>query len=340
MSRIRRAKLSTALLVGIVALVTATLTVSPNSASAAVTLGPDPLPARQGVITSGGARIFAHGAAPGATLDAPIDGVLTRWRVRRGSGGGLLIADTITLRVLRPTGTPNEFTASGTSDAHAVPGGSSDPIDIYEFPTRLAVAAGDRIGLGTTAGAFTHVGLGGSSYIQRVGELGDGGTALFVPGAFADRLALFNADLEPDADGDGFGDESQDQCPTDASTQGACPPEPDTTLAGSATAKKKQRQKGKKIRIEVKVKAKEELEAEASGKVKVKKKSYKLKPASKSVAEGNKKTLKLKPKKSEDAKEIAKALKKGRRATAKVEVKLSDEAGNKKTIKLNFKLKR
>ena len=32
-----------------------------------------------------------------------------------------------------------------------------------------------------------------------------------------------SAILEPDADGDGFGDETQDQCPTDASTQGPCP---------------------------------------------------------------------------------------------------------------------
>jgi hypothetical protein len=35
-----------------------------------------------------------------------------------------------------------------------------------------------------------------------------------------------NADLEPDADGDGFGDITQDGCPTSAATQGACPPEP------------------------------------------------------------------------------------------------------------------
>jgi hypothetical protein len=41
-----------------------------------------------------------------------------------------------------------------------------------------------------------------------------------------------NADIEPDADADGFGDETQDLCPTDASTQGACPVAPvapDTT---------------------------------------------------------------------------------------------------------------
>jgi len=32
-----------------------------------------------------------------------------------------------------------------------------------------------------------------------------------------------SAQLEPDDDGDGFGDETQDQCPTSASTQGPCP---------------------------------------------------------------------------------------------------------------------
>ena len=32
-----------------------------------------------------------------------------------------------------------------------------------------------------------------------------------------------NADIEADADKDGFGDETQDQCPTDATTQGPCP---------------------------------------------------------------------------------------------------------------------
>jgi hypothetical protein len=116
--------------------------------------------------------------------------------------------------------------------------------------------------------------------------------------------------------------------------------ETDTTIEGSVSAKKKQRQKGKKIIVKVKVKAGEDLDATASGKVKVKKKSYKLKPASKSVSSGSSKTLKLKPKKSKDAKKIAKYLKRGKKATAKLKVRLTDEAGNKATTKLKVKLKR
>jgi hypothetical protein len=179
-------------------------------ASAAVTIGPNPLPARSGVITSGGARIFTNSALPGAALASPIDGVVVRWRVRRGSGPGVLQADTITLRILRPTGVMDEFTAMGTSDAHAVPGGSSDPIDVYEYPTRLPIATGDRLGLGTTASSFAEGSAINAAYLTRVNALADGQSATFTPGLSPDAFALINADIEPDCDRDGFGDETQD----------------------------------------------------------------------------------------------------------------------------------
>ncbi|MGB6423676.1 MAG: hypothetical protein WBF18_00200 [Solirubrobacterales bacterium] len=114
----------------------------------------------------------------------------------------------------------------------------------------------------------------------------------------------------------------------------------DTKVRGSASASKKQKQKGKKIVVKAKVKADEDLRAKATGKVKVKKKTYKLKPQTEAVGSGQSKTLKLKPKKSKDAKKIAKALKKGKKAKAKLTVKLTDDAGNKKTTKLSIKLKR
>ena len=114
----------------------------------------------------------------------------------------------------------------------------------------------------------------------------------------------------------------------------------DTKLEGSPTAKGKQKQKGKKIIVKAKVTAGENLDAEGNGRVKVGKRSYALKPQSKSVFSGSSKNLKLKPKKSKDAKKIAKALKKGKKAKAKLTVKLTDEAGNTKTEKLSVRLKR
>ncbi len=50
--------------------------------------------------------------------------------------------------------------------------------------------------------------------------------------------------------------------------------------------------------------------------------------------------MKLKPKRSKVAKRLAKALRKGKRAKAKLEVKLTDGAGNTTKINLNVKLKR
>lgn len=210
----------------------------PASASGAVTIGPDPLPERTSVITQGGASIYTSGVVPGVTLGSPQDGVIVRWRARRGQGPGALPADTITLRVLRPTGTANEFTAAGTSDAEAVPAGGSDPISVYEFPTRMPIKAGDRVGLGTSTGSFPNREIPGAAYLVRIGALADGQTATFAAGAFADRAVLINADIEPDADADGFGDETQDLCPTDPTKQGDCTP-PDTKITRGAPKKTK-----------------------------------------------------------------------------------------------------
>jgi hypothetical protein len=196
---------------------------APASASGAVTLGPNPLPQRTSVIGVGGARIFVNSVVPGVTLSSSLDGVVVRWRVRRGAGPGSLPADTITLRILRPTGVANQFTAVGTSDAHAVPAGASDPIDVHEFPTRLPITTGDRVGLGTTAGTFAALAMPGASYLVRVNPLADGETATFAAGPFNPQAVLINADVEADADNDGFGDETQDQCPTDALDPGAVP---------------------------------------------------------------------------------------------------------------------
>lgn len=179
-------------------------------ARAAVTIGPDPLPERSSVIGSANARIFATGDLPGVGVTSPIDGVVVLWRVRRGSGPGALPEDTITLRILRGTATENEFTAVGTSESHEVPSGAADPEPIHEYPTRLPIAAGDRIGLGTMSNAFPAREEAGASYLTRKNALADGESGLFEVGAFENRYVLINADIEPDCDGDGFGDETQD----------------------------------------------------------------------------------------------------------------------------------
>ena len=82
----------------------------------------------------------------------------------------------------------------------------------------------------------------------------------------------------------------------------------------------------------------EQLTAEASGKVKVSR-SYKLKPAQVELGAGQSGTLVLKPKGKLETR-LAGALKRVRTATAKLEVELTDEAGDSEVEELSVRLKR
>ena len=128
------------------------------------------------------------------------------------------------LKVFRPAGGAS-FTAIGESVFQDV----GEP-ELHSFGVRIPVQAGDRIGLGTAPNAgdaptscFVKRAVTGDQLFEgpdfAIGATSD----LSAPGApFRERLNI-QATLEPDADVDGFGDETQDQCPSDATTQGACP---------------------------------------------------------------------------------------------------------------------
>lgn len=152
---------------------------------------------------------------------APFAGVITSWSHQAGSR-----AELFKLKVVRAAG-GDYFTVIGESTAQA-----GDPNALNTFPTRIPVRAGDRIGvfrstswecLGTAPGGIIH-------------RLLDIDAPLGVPTFFTEgepgHTINVSATLEPDADGDGFGDETQDQCPTDPASQ-ACPPDtvaPDTKI--------------------------------------------------------------------------------------------------------------
>jgi hypothetical protein len=115
---------------------------------------------------------------------------------------------------------------------------------------------------------------------------------------------------------------------------------PDESLDGTATAKETQQQKGDEIVVAAKVKADEDLSVEATGRIELRGKAYELKPGEGSVAAGGKATFELKPRRAKHEKKIVKALKRGRKAEARVKVKLSDGAGNTATERLSVALKR
>lgn len=166
--------------------------------------------------------------APGSpSYTVPARGVITSW-----SYAAAALADQIKLKVVRPAG-GNDFTVVAET-----PVATMTPNTVNNIPTRLPVLAGDTIAI--------HVGTNGAGCAHNAptqpGDRVHGCAACDpAPGtnytsvqlAGTDFRANVAATVEPDADQDGFGDESQDQCPTDPSAQGACPV---PTISGTAQA--------------------------------------------------------------------------------------------------------
>ena len=139
-------------------------------------------------------------------------GVLTQWSYAAGNVGGGL-----TLTMWRR---PADYTAAANEFRTVVPN------TINRFATRIPVSPGDRLGLGSESGTIP-LGFGtngippGNDLRQLVDHaVGDPqGTG----GKRPDYLLSVAARVETDGDGDGFGDDTQDLCPTRADLQTACP---------------------------------------------------------------------------------------------------------------------
>ena len=130
----------------------------------------------------------------------------------------------------------SSFTVIGTS-------GAVTPVanTLNSFPVRVPVRTGDLIGLATLTGGECGQ-TGDNMYVP--GDQPVGSTqAYMLSGPMLDVAAL----VEPDADGDGYGDETQDACPTQAATHGACvtaTPDttaPDTVITAGPTRTKKRK---------------------------------------------------------------------------------------------------
>jgi Ca2+-binding RTX toxin-like protein len=184
-------------------------------ARGAVTIGSD-LSGSIGTISCGAEPCTGvQTALPGRVVQAPTNGVIVRWRVGDGSGA-------MTLRVIRGAGANFTGVARGATVSVTIPPSPpGQPPAVSTFDTRLPVAAGDYLGVDLAAGA--SVGYrepAGAQLPVFFPPLGDGETR--APSGTGADEGLVNADLEPDADGDGFGDETQDLCAKDATTQGLC----------------------------------------------------------------------------------------------------------------------
>lgn len=195
-------------------------------ASAATTIGDTT--AAPNILCGGGKLTFIQVASPNDSYAVPSAGVITSWQYRASSQ-----AATMNLKVVRSVGGPSYRTV-GESAAQAIV-----PSALNNFPTRIPVAAGDEIGFFVDTPnpivCATSATLHDTAYITAEAAPNTTTSYLSAPGS---KLPL-GAVVEPDADADGYGDETQDSCPTSAAVQvGPCP---DTTAPETEITKQPKR---------------------------------------------------------------------------------------------------
>jgi hypothetical protein len=199
------------------------LALAPSSAGAAVTIGETFTPGGVSDCNNGFSWIGDPSPAlPAAQYAAPSAGVITSWSFEAGATG----TPQVRLKVYRPTGALLEYVTVGRS-AHEHPFNGST--NTYE--TRIPVKQGDQIGIYGAGSSFPCLRtMAGYGIHTQFGDSSVGTTDTYV--SIASVQLDVSAQLEPDADKDGFGDETQDQCPSDSAVQaGACLPKivPQTT---------------------------------------------------------------------------------------------------------------
>jgi hypothetical protein len=158
--------------------------------------------------------------------------VVVRWRVLEVPAGSY------TIRILGPAG-GTKYTVLRSSDAGTV--GSDGQFSLTTFQSRLPIPAGGYVGLvpPAFAGPQNLLPAPGSSF-QQIDDGADGSSGDFAGYSASSGEALYDADIEPDVDSDGYGDVSQDSCPSSAAIhEGVCPsplPTPTPTARPQITA--------------------------------------------------------------------------------------------------------
>lgn len=169
----------------------------------------------------GGGTVFFQGATNGgASYTVPTGGgVITSWSTQAGAGAGQSAA----LKLLRPINA-TDYTVTGTSSVVPLLESAANT-----FEVRIPVTGEETLGYWFPPSAIQdcliNTGNFGDVLRYKSGqypEPGVGDTQTGTVDVHGYRVNI-RAEVEPDADGDGYGDESQDLCPTSAATHDACP---------------------------------------------------------------------------------------------------------------------
>jgi hypothetical protein len=174
--------------------------------------------------------LLTEGVSSGPDFVVPSAGVLVSWSTETDSTN---IGTDAKLKVYRATADPDEFLVVGQSAFQAF---SSDGVQ-GPFPARVAVQPGDYVSIlpganGGPCNALSQSTADEARVTQGAGDTPNGQTTPFAGCCNVGERANVEAILEPDADNDGYGDETQDACPSAAALQA-----PPCAAAPSKTAR-------------------------------------------------------------------------------------------------------
>ena len=189
-------------------------------AAAATEVGEIPTTIPGSICLDDAAFVQAGIAGPPSYTVPAGGGILTSWKHRASPN-----AATLQLKVFRlVSGQTYKVVAASPIEA-------LDPGQPKSFALNpgLKVAGGDLIGLYIPPGSVIACDFFDANAANSI-LYGSGNTPTNSDQSFTGPVINYrmnvSALLEPDADGDGAGDETQDKCPTDATTTGACPAGP------------------------------------------------------------------------------------------------------------------
>jgi hypothetical protein len=213
------------------AAVLGTLLIAPSAGNAATNFGSrllnDPTTADCTLLLTNCTVVsFIQPSAPAGdpySGGAPVSGVITQLRVRAyGNGGpatvGFRVGNVTSIGPMSDSATASAGPIGATA---TVPAGPLSPTPVTNVVGRIPVVAGQ------------HLAVDGSvNLVATYNSSGDKFSYVFAPTLVAGQAArgsnavtgelLVAATIEPDADKDGYGDETQDRCPSDGATHGVC----------------------------------------------------------------------------------------------------------------------
>jgi hypothetical protein len=209
-------KLSVMAVVGVLIAVVFTV---PATASAATEFG-DSCAGNEAATTP--YTLATLSASPAALpLTAPSSGVITKVKVQIGIPLPLAIPQQV--KLLKAAG-GNSYTVTNQTTVQAVSG-------LTAADARMPVQAGERLAVHGLPFSYEGTPYEGYEFYCKtapgsvlgavLGDVPPGSTAEFTP-ATVGSVPL-TAVIEPDVDGDGYGDETQDKCPQSAAFQTECP---------------------------------------------------------------------------------------------------------------------